>query len=163
MAKRVEMADTQKVEEVAQVVVNLVHIKLTARKISDVPFNIGNKNLQSLALFIIITIIITIYLQVKTSMRIVAFSLRKHLSCESSLLTILIQIHMHFARYIRITLLFHVRLHLYVCMYICNTTIQILTQTQIQLHQARIWLPRESSRRFVRTPSAGEKFPRIFL
>ena len=99
MAKRVEMADTQKVEEVAQVVVNLVHIKLTARKISDVPFNIGNKNLQSLTLFIIIIIIIiTIYLQVKTSMRIVAFSLRKHLSCESTLLTILIQIHMHFAR-----------------------------------------------------------------
>jgi hypothetical protein len=45
MTKRVDMADTQKVDEVAQVVVNLVHIKLTARKISDVPFNIGNNPL----------------------------------------------------------------------------------------------------------------------
>ena len=46
LAKRIELKDTQSVDDVALVLNNLVHIKLTARKVSDVPFNIGT-NLAS--------------------------------------------------------------------------------------------------------------------
>ncbi len=46
MTKRVDLKDTQSVDDVAMVVSNLVHMKLMAKKVSDVPFNIGT-NLAS--------------------------------------------------------------------------------------------------------------------